>query len=41
MTANEIVEELKSLGSDATKKVLVKHGAKEPFSLLPTKVGAL
>ena len=31
MTAKEIVEELKSLGSDATKKVLVKHGAKEPF----------
>jgi len=31
VTAKEIVEELKSLGSDATKKVLVKHGAKEPF----------
>ena len=31
MTAAEIVKELKSLGSDATKKVLLKHGAKEPF----------
>jgi 3-methyladenine DNA glycosylase AlkD len=31
MTAADIVEELKSLGSDATKKVLLKHGAKEPF----------
>jgi 3-methyladenine DNA glycosylase AlkD len=31
MTTNEIVAELKSMGSEATKKVLVKHGAKEPF----------
>jgi 3-methyladenine DNA glycosylase AlkD len=31
MTATEIVAELKSLGSEATKKVLLKHGAKEPF----------
>jgi 3-methyladenine DNA glycosylase AlkD len=31
MTAAEIVEELKSLGSESTKKVLVKHGAREPF----------
>src|SRR5438445_6227418 len=31
MTAKEVVEELKSLGNDATKKVLLKHGAKEPF----------
>jgi 3-methyladenine DNA glycosylase AlkD len=31
MTAQEIVEELRTLGSDAIKKVLVKHGAREPF----------
>jgi 3-methyladenine DNA glycosylase AlkD len=31
MTAQEIVEELRSLGSDATKRVLMKHGAREPF----------
>src|SRR5438132_981044 len=31
MTAQEIVQELKSHGSEATKKVLLKHGAKEPF----------
>jgi 3-methyladenine DNA glycosylase AlkD len=31
MTANEIVDELKSLGNEATKKTLLKHGAKEPF----------
>src|ERR1700694_3723845 len=31
MTATEIVKELKSLGSDSIKKVLLKHGAKEPF----------
>jgi 3-methyladenine DNA glycosylase AlkD len=31
MTAKAIVEELKALGNEATKKVLVKHGAKEPF----------
>src|ERR1700738_922010 len=31
MTATEIVEEIKSLGNEATKKVLVKHGAREPF----------
>ena len=30
-SAAKIVEELKSLGSDSTKKVLMKHGAKEPF----------
>lgn len=30
-TAGKIVEELKSLGSDSTKRVLMKHGAKEPF----------
>lgn len=31
MTATEIIEELKSLGSPSIKKVLLKHGAKEPF----------
>jgi 3-methyladenine DNA glycosylase AlkD len=31
MTATEIVEELKSLGNEATKRVLMKHGAREPF----------
>ena len=31
MTAQEILEELRSLGSEATKKVLLKHGAREPF----------
>ena len=31
MTAEEIVEELKALGSESIKRVLVKHGAKEPF----------
>ena len=30
-SAAKIVEELKSLGSESTKKVLMKHGAKEPF----------
>jgi len=30
-SAGKIVEELKSLGSDSTKRVLIKHGAKEPF----------
>src|SRR6516225_498197 len=31
MTAMKIVGELKSLGSDSIKKVLLKHGAREPF----------
>lgn len=30
-SASKIVEELKSLGSESTKRVLMKHGAKEPF----------
>jgi 3-methyladenine DNA glycosylase AlkD len=30
-SAAKIVEELKSLGSESTKKVLMKHGAREPF----------
>lgn len=31
MNATEIVGELRSLGSEATKKVLIKHGAREPL----------
>jgi 3-methyladenine DNA glycosylase AlkD len=31
MPAQEILAELKSLGSDSIKKTLAKHGAKEPF----------
>ena len=31
MTAKAILAELKSLGNEATKKVLLKHGAKEPL----------
>jgi 3-methyladenine DNA glycosylase AlkD len=31
MNAQSIVAELKSLGSESIKKVLTKHGAKEPF----------
>jgi 3-methyladenine DNA glycosylase AlkD len=30
-TADEIVAELKKLGSASTKKVLLRHGAREPF----------
>src|SRR5262245_50781061 len=31
MTAQQIVAELKVLGSDAVKKLFLKHGAREPF----------
>ncbi len=31
MTAKEILAELKTLGSETTKKTLMKHGAREPF----------
>ncbi len=31
MNADDIIGELRGLGSDATKRVLAKHGAKEPF----------
>ncbi len=31
MTANEIVEELRTLGSESIKKVLRNHGVQEPF----------
>jgi len=30
MTAKEVLKELKSLGSEATKKTLLRHGAREP-----------
>jgi 3-methyladenine DNA glycosylase AlkD len=30
-SAGKIIEELKSQGSESTKRVLMKHGAKEPF----------
>ncbi|MCF8372958.1 MAG: DNA alkylation repair protein [Bacteroidales bacterium] len=31
MTLDEVMKELESYGNEQTKKVLVKHGAKEPF----------
>ena len=31
MTVEEVLKELKAMGNDATKGVLAKHGAKEPF----------
>ncbi len=31
MTAEEIVEELRTLGSESIKKVLRNHGVREPF----------
>lgn len=31
MTAKEIMEQLEGFGNEGTKKVLMKHGAKEPF----------
>jgi 3-methyladenine DNA glycosylase AlkD len=31
MTSSEIITQLKSLGSESIKKVLIKHGAREPF----------
>ncbi len=31
VTAKEIIDQLKTLGSESIKKVLIKHGAKEPF----------
>ena len=39
MNSATILEELKSLGSEQTKKIWVKHGAKEPF--FGVKVGDL
>ena len=31
MSAMTVIEELQSLGSESIKKVLIKHGAREPF----------
>jgi len=31
MTTQQILDELKASGNDATKKIFLKHGAKEPF----------
>src|SRR5208282_4815186 len=31
MTSKEVLAQLKKLGSEPTKKTLMKHGAKEPF----------
>ncbi len=31
MTANDIIEQLKEMGSESTKNIFIKHGAKEPF----------
>lgn len=31
MTAQEVLAELKKLGSESTKKTLMRHGAREPF----------
>src|SRR5476649_1275660 len=31
MTVNEIMAELQTMGSDSIKKILLKHGVKEPF----------
>lgn len=31
MTVDEVLKELETYGNEGTKKVLVKHGAKEPF----------
>lgn len=39
MTVEEILSELSSLGSPSTKKVLMNHGAKEPF--FGVKIGDL
>ena len=39
MTTREILDQLKSLGSDSYKKVLLNHGIKEPF--FGVKVGEL
>jgi len=31
MTVSEILQRIEPLGSDQTKKVLTRHGAREPF----------
>jgi 3-methyladenine DNA glycosylase AlkD len=39
MTRQEVMSELEAKGSDATKRLLIKHGAKEPF--FGVKIGDL
>ena len=39
MTFNEVMTELEAMGNEQTKKVLTRHGAKEPF--FGVKVGDL
>jgi 3-methyladenine DNA glycosylase AlkD len=39
MTVNEVMAELEAMGNEQTKKVLTRHGAKEPF--FGVKVGDL
>lgn len=39
MTKNEVLTELESYGNENTKRVLLKHGAREPF--FGVKVGDL
>ena len=39
MTLDQVMSELAAKGSEATKKLLLKHGAKEPF--FGVKVGDL
>ncbi len=39
MTADEVLDELKTLGSEQTKKTFLRHGAREPF--FGVKVGDL
>ena len=31
MTCDEIVNELRSLGSESIKRIFMRHGAQEPF----------
>ena len=37
MTTQKIFEELKASGNDATKKIFLKHGAKEPLYGIPVE----
>lgn len=39
MTLNDVMKELEAMGNEQTKKVLMKHGAKEP--IFGVKVGDL
>jgi hypothetical protein len=31
MSVDEVIKELKGFGNESTKKILIKHGAQEPF----------